>query len=352
MKVGIIGYGSVGKTTLFSALTGQAIAVNVPGERHWGVVDVVDRRLDQLRDVFQPRKFTRARFDVEDLPAIPQGDVKGKDEVLASLREPEAVILLVGAFEQARAMFAESMADPAAQLQSLNDDLLLLDMEIVEKRLSRIEDRWQKKPSERAGLERERQFVGKLQKVLEEDEPFPEVTDKEEQRILAEMRLFCRKPKVAVFNVDEGFDLTGDEAGKLADASEFSAVLCATVEHEIAQMEAEERAGFLEEFGLKEPASERLTMLAYQALNLISFFTVGQDEVRAWPIVNGSNAVTAAGKVHTDLARGFIRAETTPYDQVAEAKDEREYKNAAKTELKGKDYIVRDGDILNIRSGV
>lgn len=352
MKVGILGYSGVGKTTLFAALTAKQIASDAPGERHLGSVEVIDSRLDQLRDVFQPRKFIRARFDVEDLPALPQGDVKGRGEVLASLRDPEAFIVVIGAFEQAKLLLHSAVSEPKPQLASIEDDLLLLDLEIVEKRIARIEERIKKKPAERAGLEQERQFVTKIQKILEEGEQLPQLNDKEERRIIGELRLFRQKPKVLVFNVDEAFDLNGDEAKEMASLSTYNAVLCATVEQEISQISSEERAEFLEGFGLKQAASERLTNLAYQSLNLISFFTVGKDEVRAWPIERDSHAVTAAGKIHTDLARGFIRAETVPYQQVAQARNEREYKELGRIELKGKDYVVQDGDILNIRSGV
>ena len=352
MKVGLIGFAGVGKTTLFSALTGQVVETHSPGEKHVGQVEVVDRRLDHLREIFKPRKFTRTRFEVEDLPALPQGEVRGRGELLSSLREPEALILVVGAFEQARMTLNAALADPLVQLQSLRDDLLLLDLEIAEKRLARIEERFQKKPAERAGLEHERNYVAKVRQVLESGATdLPEPEDKEEQRICGEMRLFLQKPRVSVFNLDEGFDSAVAGVQKMGETP-FSAIVCATIEQEIAQIEGEDRAVFLQEFGLQEPVAERMSRLAYEALNLISFFTVGPDEVRAWPVKRDSSAVVAAGKIHTDLARGFIRAEVTSFDRIKDASDEREYKNLSKSELKGKEYEVQDGDIIEIRSGV
>jgi ribosome-binding ATPase YchF (GTP1/OBG family) len=166
------------------------------------------------------------------------------------------------------------------------------------------------------------------------------------------MRLFAAKPRVAVFNVAEDRLGAADEEPRLASPAGRSVVLCAPVEQEIAQLGEDERGEFLAGYGLETPASERLTRVAYEALDLISFFTVGADEVRAWPIARGSDAVTAAGKIHTDLARGFIRAEVVPYALVEESRDEREYKAAGHHELKGKDYMVQDGDILNIRFSV
>ncbi len=352
MKVGILGYSGVGKTSVFSALTGQKIEHPIPGEKHRGTVEVIDRRLDHMRDVFQPKKFTRARFDVEDLAPLPQGDLKGKGEILASLREPDAIVLVVGAFEQALLGLPESLQDPLAQCKALREDLLLLDMDIVEKRLQRLEERKKKGGQDKAALEREIRFVSQVQTALEQGQSMPEPENSEEARLLAEMRLFADKAVVVLFNREEGTSLQDADNQELLEAAAQVAVLCAPVEVEISQLEESERADFLGEYGLTEPASERLTRLASAALDLISFFTVGPDEVRAWPISRGSDAVTAAGKIHSDLARGFIRAEVVAYSQVQEAKDEREYKATSRPELKGKDYVVQDGDILNIRFNV
>ena len=169
-----------------------------------------------------------------------------------------------------------------------------------------------------------------------------------EARILAELKLFVAKPRIVVHNVAEE-----DLAGGPVDFDGALAVrLCAPVELEIAQIEGDDRTAFLAEYGLEEPASVRSTQLAYEALDLISFFTVGPDEVRAWPIPRGSDAVTAAGKIHSDLARGFIRAEVTPYDGVREATDAKSFKELGQQRLEGKEYVVQDGDVLNIRFSV
>ena len=348
MKVGILGYAGVGKTTVFSALTGKAPGVNIPGEVHRATVEVADTRLEKLRDVYQPRKYTPARFEVEDLVPLPQGEVKGRGEVLNSLREPEALLIVLGLFEQARMVLPGALGSARAQLQSVRDDLLLLDMELVEKRVGRIEDRLRRGGGDREGLRRELQFVQILQTALEEGTPLPETDDRRTALMYTEMRLFQHKPTVIVVNVDEG---------KAGDAAELEAeahleALCAPVEVDIAELEGDDRQSFLDEYGLAEPAGARLTRSAYQALDLISFFTVGEDEVRAWPIVRGSDAVTSAGKIHSDLARGFIRAEVTPFELVKDAADIREFKAATQAELKGKDYVVEDGDILNIRFSV
>ena len=204
MKVGILGYAGVGKTTVFSALTGQVPSVNIPGESHLATVEVADPRLEQLRGVFQPRKYTPARFDVEDLVPLPRGDLKGKGEVLASLREPEALLIVVGCFEEARMQLPDSLHDAAAQLQSVRDDLLLLDLELVEKRVARIQERLGKGGGDRDAMQRELKYVEAVQAALESGDPLPEPADKSEERLDAELRLFRRKATVVVVNAEEG----------------------------------------------------------------------------------------------------------------------------------------------------
>jgi GTP-binding protein YchF len=351
MKVGVLGYQGVGKSTVFAALTGIELDT-VPGARRRGIAEVVDGRLDHLRRVFDPRKFTRARFDIEELLPIPSSQTKGRGEILAALREPDALLLVIGCFEQARLILDVSLQDPAAQLRSLRDDLLLLDMEVVEQRIGRIDDQMKRGAGDKVQLSRERAILEKILADLESDDGPSAVTDHDHKRSLAELRLFATKPTVVVFNVDEDTAPTSVEAVALVELADQSAVMCAPVEYEISRMDGEDRDVFLDEFGLEAAAAERLTRLAYEALDLISFFTVGEDEVRAWPIRRGSDAVTAAGKIHTDLARGFIRAEVTPYAPVAVASNAREFKDLGGAELKGKDYTVQDGDSLNIRFSV
>lgn len=352
MKVGITGYAGVGKTSVFSLLTGQEITSHVPGERHLASVEVKDPRLAALRDLWQPRKYTPARFEVVDFPALPRGSEKGAGERIAMLREMEALIVVIGAFEQARLSLPADLATPELQWKAFQEDILLLDMDVLERRIARASERLQKGAGDRPALQREIDLLRTFLDPLENGAPLPPASeDKAVQMMRDELGLFLDKPLIAVFNAEEGVRPGDPEAAKLASLADRSAVLSAPVEQEIAQIDAAERGEFLAEYGLEEAAVDRLTRLAFEATRLISFFTVGPDEVRAWPIAAGSDAVTAAGKIHSDLARGFIRAEVLTYDQVKEVRDVKDWK-AIKAELKGKDHVVGDGDILNIRFSV
>lgn len=353
MKVGITGFAGVGKTTVFTVLTGQEVTTHAPGERHLASVEVQDPRLDFLGALWNPRKFTRARFEVEDFPGLPSSDEKGRGEKVASLRVPEALLVVVGCFEEAVMTLPSSAAEPEAQWRALQEEFQLLDMEACERRIERVDKRLKKAGGDRTALGREREHVQELLALLEAGTPLPGESEDQNLRLVRlELGLFTDKPKVAVFNVEEGLDVCGEEAFRLTGLAANAAVLVGPVEREIAQLDGEDRAAFLAEYGLSEPAAERLTRLCYDAVQLLSFFTVGPDEVRAWPITSGSDAVTAAGKIHTDLARGFIRAEVTPFALVEGVKRLEDWKAVAKADLKGKDYVVADGDILNIRFSV
>ncbi len=351
MKVGIVGYPGVGKSAVFGALTGSDGA-EAPGGRRLAVAEVADERLDVLRQAFAPKRFTRARFEVEDGLVLPSSSGRGSGEAISALREPDALIVTVGIFEQALMVLDEPLHEPAVQLQSFLDELLLLDLEALEGRMGRLRERIDRGAGNRADSEQEVAFLERLIVLVEERELPADRTDRSHARILAELGLLTEKPVIPVLNVDES-DLSRDtESRDWAGSRGPGAVLSAPVEREIALLDDEDRRAFLAEYELDSPASVRLTRVAYEALDLISFFTVGNDEVRAWPIARGSTAVEAAGKIHTDLARGFIRAEVTAYEDVAHVKDGREFKAAGATELRGKDYVVEDGDILNIRFSI
>ncbi len=351
MKVGIVGFAGVGRTTLFSVLTGHAVAIPKPGERHLGTVDVLDPRLDRLRDLWQPKKFTRARFEVEDEPALPRGDVAGRGERLTALRDPDVLLVVIGAFEEARMQLNE-LADPKAQWKAVQDDLLLFDLEALEKRTQKSEERVKKGAGDRAAMARDVEHLKKISEYVEAQRDLKPLHDPDIERLLHELRLFHDKPKIAVFNVGEAQLSDAAAVAALKSLAPRSAVLCAPVEREIAELSGDDRAAFLAEYHLTEPAAPLLTRMAYEALDLISFFTMGEDEVRAWPLTRGSNAVTAAGRIHSDLARGFIRAEVIPYARVAAAHDLKELKHLGRADLVGKEHAVADGDILNIRFSV
>ena len=238
------------------------------------------------------------------------------------------LLLVIGACDEALLQLPKELADPLAQQKALREELQLLDLEALEKRLGKNEERLKKGAGDRAAMLRDVEQMKRIQAVVEKGGDLHELNDPDATRLLHELKLFSDKPMVTVFNVGEA--ALGDKArvAKLHAAVPKSAVLSAPIEREIAQLEGADRAAFLAEYNLTEPAAPLLTRLAYEALDLISFFTMGEDEVRAWPIPRGSNAVAAAGKIHSDLARGFIRAEVIPWKQVEAATDMKSLKAA------------------------
>jgi hypothetical protein len=267
------------------------------------------------------------------------------------MREADAFLLVIGTFEQARLLLAPELADPLAQRRRLLEELLFLDLEALEKRIARGRERLKKGAGDRAALSRELENLERMQAHVESGRSPRELSDREERRLLGELKLFLDRPHVSVFHVGEA-ELADRAAAQELRKVERSAVLCASIEREIANLEGPDRAAFLAEYGLPEPAAALLTRLAYEALDLIAFFTMGEDEVRAWTLERGRSAVEAAGRIHSDLARGFIRAEVIPYARVQAAKSRRELASLGKADLHGKDYVVQDGDILNVRFSV
>jgi ribosome-binding ATPase len=352
MKVGIVGYAGVGKTTLFTVLTGHEVAAHHAAEHHLATVEVVDPRLDRLRACWNPKKFTRARFDVEDEPALPRHDAPNRSEKIAALRDPDVLLLVVGACEDAVLQLPKEHAEPVAQRKALLEELHFFDLEALEKRIQKCEERLKKGAGDRGVMQRDVEQLKKIEAQIDKGGELRELNDPEARRMLHELRLFSEKPIVTVFNVGEAALADEARVAELHRAVAKSAVLCVPIEKEIAQLEGTDRADFLREYHLVEPAAPLLTRLAYEALDLVSFFTMGEDEVRAWPIARGSNAVTAAGKIHSDLARGFIRAEVIPWKKVESATDLKQLKALGHADVMGKDYVVQDGDILNIRFSV
>ena len=257
MKVGVLGYPGVGKSTVFAALSGMELSLT-PGETRRAVALVGDPRLDHLRAVFQPRKFTPARFQIEECPPLPVATTKGRGAVIDGLREPDALLAVIGTFEQALMMLDDTLHDPATQLRTLRDELLLFDLEAVEQRLDRVRDRMKRGAGDQAQLGREAWILQTVLSALEAGERIPDSADREWLRLVAELRLFTEIPLIPVFNVDEGsgVDATATALGSLVEGA---AVLSAPVEYEIGMVDQHERAAFLDGYGLDAPASERLT---------------------------------------------------------------------------------------------
>lgn len=358
MKVAIVGLEQVGKTALFGALTRQPVKVGVASYSEGSsiaVVEVPDPRVDLLIEMFQPRKQTRASVEFVDGGA--GGATKGGRfgaQFLQEIRQSDALVAVVRTFTSSSVPEPNGGIDPLRDYRDLEAELILADLDLVEKRLERMEKQDRSKPkAAQGGLEKE--ALLRIKDHLDKELTLASMQlSNEEQEALRHLEFASSKPVVIVANVGEG-DLGGEsprleELRKWAERTGTPVLeICAEVELEVAQLGPEEEAEFLEALGVTEKGRDRLIRTVYELLGLQSFFTVGEDEVRAWTIRKGDNAVTAAGKIHSDLARGFIRAEVISYDAMVEAGGTKQAKEKGAFRLEGKPYIVQDGDILNIR---
>lgn len=344
MKVGLIGHRGAGKTTIFNMLTGLKAQVGGFGAReevHLGVIKVPDERIDKLAKIFKPKKTTYAEIRFSDFPPS-QGDEnhKANQALVAQMREVDAMALVLRDFD--------GDASPFRELNDLLTEMILADLAVVENRRSRLKKE-KARPLEEALLER-------CAKALENEESLRSLTfTTDEENLASGFGFLSRKPLLVIFNQAD------DRAGKPLDASYREELkkrgldglgLAGKVEMEIAQLDEADRAGFLSEIGIAEPARARFIRASYALLDLISFFTTGEDEVRAWTITQGTVAKNAAGKIHSDIERGFIRAEVIPYDDFMMFGSEAKCKDAGKLRLEGKDYVVKDGDIVHFRFAV
>jgi len=362
MQIGIYGLPNSGKTTIFNALTrGQVETAAFSSgklEVHTSMVEVPDPRVDRLAAMFRPRKVTRAQVCYNDIAGLSRGlGEKGGLEgaLLTQLAQSDALLHVVRAFEDPDVPHLEETVDPQRDLDIVDTELILSDLIMVEKRLERLAAGLGKRSL--AAPEREQQLAEqalfeKLKVDLEAGRPLRDLDlSAEESHRLRGQALVTSKPQLIVLN-------TGERAADPASLVRYEhrqtvlAALQGKLEMELAQMEGGEAAEFLAEYGIEEPGLARVIRLSYSLLGLQSFFTVGEDEVRAWTVAVGASAVEAAGTIHSDLARGFIRAEVVAYDDLVASGDMVAAKKKGLVRLEGKDYPVKDGDILNIRFNV
>ena len=342
MKVGLIGHRGAGKTTLFNMLTGLQAAVGGGKEEvHLGVIKVPDVRIDKLSQIFKPKKTTYAEIRFTDFPPS-QGDenLKSNNALVTQMREVDAIALVLHEFG--------SDANPLKELNDLLVEMILADLAVVENRRSRLKKE-KARPLEESILE-------SCAKTLENEESLRALSfSADEENLLSGFGFLSRKPLLVLFNQAE------DKAGQPLDSSYQEELrrrgldalaLAGKVEMEIAQLEEADREAFLKDMGLKEPARDRFIRASYRLLDLISFFTTGEDEVRAWTVTQGTGARKAAGKIHSDIERGFIRAEVIAYNDFIALGSEAKCKEAGKLRLEGKDYVVQDGDIIHFRFAV
>jgi ribosome-binding ATPase len=344
MKVGLIGARGAGKTTIFNMLTGLSAEVGGFGakeEVHLGVIKVPDARIDRLSQIFKPKKTTYAEIRFTDFrPSQGEDNLKTNSAVVSQMREVDAIALVLGNFEPD--------AKPLKDLINLLTEMILADLAIVENRRSRLKKE-KARPLEENLLER-------AATALENEESLRNLTfTSDEETLLAGFGFLSRKPLLVLLNQSE------DKAAQALDSDFLEELklrgleglaLAAKAEMEVAQLDEADRAAFLKEIGIEEPARGRFIRASYRLLDLISFFTAGDDEVRAWTITQGTVARKAAGKIHSDIERGFIRAEVIAYEDFIALGSEAKCKEAGKLRLEGKDYVVRDGDIAHFRFAV
>ena len=350
MKVGLTGFSRAGKTTLYNALTGLSATVGGFEARHeaaMAVVKVPDPRVDALSEIVHPKEKKYAEVTFLDFPPSQERKAALENQSVVQLREVDAMAQVVRAFDDP---LADEPAAPVRDLKAFQAELILADLAVIEKRMERI----RKEASKDRG--RELDLLVRCQSALEEERPLRGLEFlPEEQTLLSGFAFLSEKPLLVVYNSDESAlqEPLPTDVSEYAQTENLTVVpVCGKLEMEIAQLEADERAEFLSELGLSETARDRFIRHAYDHLRLMSFFTAGPMEVRAWTITQETAAVNAAGKIHSDIERGFIRAEVISYDDYIEHRGETGCRSAGRLRLEGKDYRVQDGDVMHIRFNV
>ena len=358
LKCGIVGLPNVGKSTLFNALTSaKALAANYPfatKEPNLGMITVPDERLDKLTEIVVPKKTQPTTIEILDIAGLIKGASKGEglgNQFLANIREVDAIVHVVRCFENDNVIHVDNSVDPIRDKDTIDMELLLKDMETVEKRVDKL------KKQAKAGAKNDvkmLEYGETILKHLESEQPARTLElDRDGQELLDEMMLLTAKPILYVCNVDETSVVSGNEHTQkfmeyIKDEKAETILICAGIEEDIAELETkEDRALFLEEMGLTEPGVNRLIQSCYKLLNLITYFTAGVQEVRAWTIEKGTLAPGAAGVIHTDFEKGFIRAEVIKYNDFVTLGSEAAVKGAGKMGVEGKTYEVIDGDIMH-----
>jgi GTP-binding protein YchF len=352
MKAGIIGLPSVGKTTIFNVLmrgkgaTGSAAARR--SEPNVGIVKVPDARLDFLSSKFNPEKTTYANVEFVDVQGLVRG--KGQDIALAPVRTVDALVHVVRVFRDESVPHSEGSIDPERDKRDLDYELMLADIASIEKRSERLEKDLKK--IKNAALEKEFAYLQRAKAWLESEKPLREMeVSGDDKKLVKGFAFLSEKPMIYVENIgeDQLDRLRHPHAHATLRPNTEETIICGKLEAEMAELSSEELKTFLADYGLTESGSERLIRTTYHLLGLISFFTVGEEECRAWTITQGMNAQNAAGVIHTDLADHFIRAEVCHYEEFVKYGTMQALKEKGLLRLEGKDYRVKDGDILTIR---
>ena len=373
MKLTITGFSNSGKTTVFNALTGLELetttyptSISAEVESHIGIVKIPDARVESMVSVYEPKKTTYATVEYVDYLGITSaaagGDVSQNIKVFNLLKDADAVVHVVRAFEDESIMHPLGSVDPVRDVISFEAELILGDLEFIEKRLDKIQEQERKGKKQD---ETDKELLLKCRKALEDEISLRDVEfSDEETRLMLPYQFLTTIPEIIVLNIDEK-DISSDDLKKLQERTKTFfeekgkgvvppvMALCGKIEMEIAQLPPGEAKDFLDDLGIEEPAMHRLCHVSYEALGLISFLTVGKDEVRAWTIKKGTTAQQSAGKIHSDIERGFIRAEVVGYDDfISSDANMVTARERGLVRLEGKTYEVKDGDIINFKFNV
>lgn len=357
MKVALLGLLQSGKSTLFSVISGKAVPPAGSTSIEEAVVPVPDGRLDWLTEYYKPKKTTRATIDCLDVPGLNFTDEHGRAAArrfINQIRTVDLLVVVVRAFENPAVPPYRDGVDPARDLaELLKTELLLADLELVATRVERLEKHVHKPTRTQAHDKAELALQKKLQETIEAEKPISSAIETDDEReMVKSLGFLTLKPIVAAVNVgEEQLDREFDFGDRIDDSVPVISI-CAKLEQELAQLDAASRAEFMGDLGIKESAISKFVNSCYSALGLISFLTVVSDELRAWPLRQGTVALDAAGKIHTDIKRGFIRAETFAFDDLKELGSEKALKAAGKIRLEGKEYVVQDGDVIRFRFNV
>lgn len=336
MKIGIIGLPGSGKSTVFEAITGisKEKLQHEIGKPHIGTIAIPDKRLDFLADVFKPKKVSRIEITFEDMPGYKVKQIK----------EVDALLCVLGIF---------SGSNPLKDLDSIESDIILTDLEAIQNRLSHLE---KESRTGKPELKKEKEVLLNCKQHLEKEKLLNELElNRDEEKLIRGYQFLSQRPMLVVSNVSED-DMKKPISKELEDYANKKHTriikFCAQIEEEISELKEEERPDFLKEMGIDEPAKDKIIKASFDLLDLISFFTIKGDETRAWAVKKGINALEAAGKIHSDIKRGFIKAEVINFEKFKECGSMAEAKNRGQLRLEGKEYIVQDGDVINFRFNV
>lgn len=344
----------VGKTTLFELLSNQRDKANSPGKANTAIAKIPDARIDHLSSLYKPKKTSYAQLELVDIPGLIPGAEKGANVFLDAVRKADALLHVVRLFENDTVPFIYDTIDPLRDIETISYELLLADLDLIEKRIERINNNKKKNQ-----MLKELALMERLKQTLEEEKPLSALQlDEQEQELLSNYQFLTSKPLLICLNLaDDG--LINQDYPKKDEIAEYSHLhsipvveISAAIEKEITELNENEKEEFLNALGIKESGLIKISRSMYQRLGLISFFTVGEDEVKAWTVERDTVARKAAGKIHSDIERGFIRAEVVDYNDFAELGSMNAVKEKGLFRLEGKEYVVKDGDIIHYRFNV